>query len=80
MYRLHTDVGITRRRRVHYVMDESETVRFTSSLIADALDYLYENGIFEVEVTGEKANYIIRIAESGDPFAAALEPGLDYPG
>jgi len=44
MYTILTDNQITRNRRVHYVFDGEDTLKFSAPTLKDCIEWLQENG------------------------------------
>jgi hypothetical protein len=44
MMTVHADVQTSRRRHLHYVFDEFESLRFSAAKMGPVFDWLYENG------------------------------------
>ena len=53
MYTVMSDVQMSRRKRMVFILDENDTVVFSSAKFASALEWLYENGHTKCAVQGE---------------------------
>jgi hypothetical protein len=53
MLTLHTDVLVTRRKRLHLVEEENGDVIFTSHKVFDCLCWLLERGAYDFHVHHE---------------------------
>ncbi len=52
MYTLHTNVHMTRRKHLCFVLDESDTVLWSGQSVGGALQYLIEVGQVEFILDG----------------------------
>lgn len=54
MWTLYPDVITTRRSRLHHVLDETDSPKWSGKLLSGALEYIYENGNpdFKIEAEG----------------------------
>jgi len=62
MYKVLTDVYLSRQQRMCHVVDELDTLRWSGKHVADALHYLIENDHIEVRLEGENHAFMISIA------------------
>lgn len=53
MYSLRCDVYLTRRQRMHYVLDSVGNLRFSGKDILGALEYLLEHGEPKFRIEGQ---------------------------
>ena len=53
MYTMMTDVQLTRRKRMVFILDENDTVLYSGANVAQAIDWLLENGHDKCTVEGE---------------------------
>lgn len=61
MYKVLTDVYITRKQRMCHVLDETDTLRWSGPFVADALHWLSENDQLEARLEGELHAFVIAI-------------------
>lgn len=76
MYTILTDVQITRRKRVHIVIDKDGDVQITASSLREAFDWLTEQAEPQVLVEAG-ASHIYRVTL--EPLSAILKRGPDRP-
>ncbi len=60
MFTIQADCEISRRKRLHVVLDEHDTTQWTGPTIVDAFVWLYENGHQQVEIQNDKNKFAIR--------------------
>ena len=53
MYTMMTDVQMTRRKRMVFILDEDDTVMYSGAKVAQAIAWLIENGHTKCTVEGE---------------------------
>ena len=53
MLTMMTDVQMTRRKRLVFILDENDTVLYSGAKVAQAIDWLIENGHDKCTVEGE---------------------------
>ena len=54
MFTMMTDVQMTRRKRLIFILDENDTVLWSGANVAEALDWLIENGHVQCTVEGQR--------------------------
>ena len=54
MWYLHPDVHMTRRGRINMVLDEGGTLQWSGPSILDALAWLADQDVMDVQLVGEK--------------------------
>ncbi len=62
MFIIFPDCQLTRRKRVHWVIDDKGDVSFSSADLSDCINWLFEQGHMSahVEITGHKDPWTIR--------------------
>lgn len=53
MYTLYADVQLTRRNRMHHVMDDAGVLKWSGKSLLGALEYLAEQGQDEFKLEGD---------------------------
>ena len=66
MYTLNPDVYLTRRKRMHFVMNHQGDLAWSGKTIIGALEYLFENGQSEFTVEGQEAERSFQVMSSPD--------------
>lgn len=61
MYRLESDVQVTRRKRLHVLFDETGTVSWTGSKFDAALFHLWDKGELNFDLVGEDHSFRLQI-------------------
>jgi len=54
MLTMMTDVQMTRRKRLVFILDENDNVLYSGAKVAQAIDWLIDNGHTECTVEGER--------------------------
>ena len=66
MLTLYTDVETTRRKRLHHVLDEHETPKWSGANVCGALEFLYESGENEFWIQGQGSKWLVMIHPEPD--------------
>jgi len=61
MLKIIADNQMTRRRRLHYILDDHENLLFTAPKFGDCLEWLWNNEHRKVIVEGEKGTYTLNL-------------------
>ena len=59
MITVHTDIKVTRRKRLHMVMDGTGLLMFSAGTIIEVLDFLYENEHLKARFSDENISFFI---------------------
>lgn len=51
-YRMYADVETSRRKHLHHIMDETDTVCWSGKGLLAAFDFLAEKGVYEFRLEG----------------------------
>ena len=53
MFCLYPDVYLTRRQRLHYVMDADDVLMWSGKSLVGAFEYLLESGNYKFRIEGQ---------------------------
>ena len=63
MYTIYTDVEFSRRKRLHHIIDDTDSPVWSGNTIVAAFDQLLELGCFEFRIEGQGPDqkYLVQI-------------------
>lgn len=61
MLTLYSDVHTTRRRTIHHIMNESDTLMFSAAKLGPCLEWLWEKGYRQIVVNDGEVVYTISL-------------------
>ena len=59
MHVLRTEVQMARRKFMHFVFDDHDTLLFSCQRVEDALNWLYDQGITTCRIEGQTCKFLV---------------------